>query len=196
MAVIVIECISSMNKIKFFKTFISDSRVGAVAPTSEAAIKRVCQPVDYSNDIVVVEYGPGNGVLTKHLLERISNNSRLLAIDTNKFFISHLKKIHRGDRRVVLLNDDARNISQILSKQNIDSVDYVISSIPFTFLPPNVRRDIVIQTHGILKPGGKFLIYQYSTLMKQYVKKLFPDVSVQFVPVNIPPMFIIAAVKE
>lgn len=183
-----------MTKIAFLKTFIKDKKVGAVTPTSIFVVRKACSHIDFSKDITIVEYGPGNGVFTRELLKKISGGSRIIAIETNESFVEHLNQL--DDDRLIVCNDEAQNLSKILKNINIDSVDYVISGIPFTFLPPEVRKNIVQSTYDALHTGGMFIVYQYSLLMKRHLEKKFGKIKIQFLPFNIPSMFLMLARKK
>ncbi|OGZ42038.1 MAG: hypothetical protein A3C80_03255 [Candidatus Ryanbacteria bacterium RIFCSPHIGHO2_02_FULL_45_43] len=182
-----------MKKIVFIKTFVKDKYVGAVAPTSLYVVKKALEQIDFSNDCTIVEYGPGSGVFTRPILKKMTEHSKFIAIETNETFIKHLNTIK--DARLIIEQNDARNIQHIAQKYDLQQIDYVISGIPFTMLDKQTRAEIVTATHSVLRAGGSFLVYQYSPLMKRYLEKCFPRVSVRFIPFNIPSMFLLRAMK-
>ncbi|MEX2397190.1 MAG: rRNA adenine N-6-methyltransferase family protein, partial [Balneolales bacterium] len=102
----------------YLRTFIKDKNVASVTPTSERVVKSVCEPIDFSKDLVIVEYGPGNGVFTHYLLEHMSPGSKIILIETNEDFVTTLKKIK--DNRVSVHLDSAENVSEILGKSGHD----------------------------------------------------------------------------
>lgn len=182
-----------MNKLQFLKNFFKDKDIAAVAPSSRFTVKKICQKIDFSKDRVVVEFGPGSGVLVKAALKKMTPGSRFIAIETNKKFADHLKSL--GDDRLIVANDMAQNVSEILGKNGISDVDYAISSIPFSYLKRKVRDDIVRATHDVLKPGGRFIIYQATWHSAGSLKRVFGDFEMDVEMRNIPPFFFFVGSK-
>jgi phospholipid N-methyltransferase len=65
--------------------------------------------------------------------------------------------------------------------------DYVISGIPFKPMPPLLRETIVRKTHSILRPEGRFLVYQFSSAVLPHLERVFSRVSRDFELLNILP---------
>ncbi len=184
----------AMNQVHFLKSFLKDRNVAAVAETSRATVRKILSKIDFSKDLTVVEYGPGTGVCSLPVLERLSPNSRFIGIESNADFARQLRKVE--DPRLTVVEGDARDIDTILKKLGLPAADIVISSIPFTFFSPAMRRDLVCRTASVINPGGAFLVYQYSPLMKGYLAESFPIVRLSFSPLNIPGVFIMEARKS
>ncbi len=182
-----------MNYLGFFKTFLKDKNIGAITPTSKYAVKKICERMDFSKDIVIVEYGPGNGVFSKFFLEKMSPKSKLIALETNPDFYKFLQHIH--DPRFFIFHDTAENIQQILEQCHVSHANYVVSGIPFSFFTPELRQNIVAHTWESLTKNGKFLVYQYSLLMTKELEKRFERVHTDITVLNIPPIFIMEATK-
>jgi phospholipid N-methyltransferase len=121
-----------MSRLSFFLNYLSDPRIATLAATPQTVVKKVCRGIDFSKDMIVVEYGPGDGAYTRYLLNTMTRKSRLIAIETNKRFKVQLKKI--DDRRLTVANDDARNVLRILRQNGLERVSYVISGIPFSLM--------------------------------------------------------------
>ena len=64
------------------------------------------------------------------------------------------------------------------------------SRLPFTVLPQEVSENILNAVQNALKPGGRFVAYQYSSIMKPKLAARFSDIRTKFVPINIPPAFV------
>jgi len=184
-----------MPKLTYIKTFLKDKNVGAVAKSSKFAVEKISAVVDLSRDRIIVEYGPGDGVLTKVLLRKMTRGSRLVAIETNPSFVTHLSKKF-NDPRLMVIHDKAEHCQRILKKMGVHEADYVFSGIPFSFLPKHARHDIVENTRNILASGGKFIVYQYSSSMVKPLEKIFGNVRVSFIPLNLPSYFLMEAIKE
>lgn len=177
----------------FIKVFLKDRYVGALFPTSQAVIKRICSKIDFENVNALVEYGPGNGVITLELLKRMKPNAKLFAIETNEDFLNVLHGIN--DKRLHIIAGSAGDADKLLDAFNVTSVDCVLSGIPFTFFKPEIRNEILAQTHKLIRLGGKCILYQHSALMKKYLKAHFGNANVSIVLRSIPPMFVLESSK-
>ena len=183
-----------MPGLTYFKTFLKDYRVGAVTKSSKFAVTRICAAADFSRDIAVVEYGAGDGVATKKILERMTPRSKLIAIESNEYFVRRLAAIN--DPRLTIVHDFAQRLPEILAELDITEVQYVFSSIPFSFIKKRLRRDIVEHTLRALAPGGSFIVYQYSPTMAKILKDAFGNVRISFIPLNFPSYFLMEAKKR
>ncbi len=184
-----------MSKIDFLKTFIKDKDVASVTPTSQHCVKKVCTNIDFSKDFTLVEYGPGDGVFPKYILEKMSPDSRMILIEANEDFVDHLKETF-NDPRVEIHNTLAGEVESVLNPEDIGNVDYVLSGIPFSFLKKNRKLEVLNATKSILKDGGVFLAYQTSGHLKKPVMEVFGNYETDFVPLNIPPYFIYRVVNN
>lgn len=183
------------KKLDFFKTFVKDRDVASIVPTSMRCVKKVCTNIDFTQDLIIVEYGPGNGVFSEYILERMTPGSKLILIEANEDFVKQLKK-QITDPRVEIHNILAGNVESVLRPDEIGQVDYVLSGIPFSFLKKDRKLAVLNATKTILKPGGKFLAYQTSGHLKKPVEEVFGNLETDFEPLNIPPYLIYKVVKN
>ena len=178
----------------YIKELVKDKNVGAVTSTSEHVVKKLVEKINFKNAEIIVEYGPGNGVITRILLDNMKPNAGLYVFETNKNFIDNLSQIK--DNRLFIINDDAENAKFILkNKYQVESVDYIISTIPFTFIEKRKRRKIIYKSFSLLNESGRFITYQYSWLIFNLIKRRFKSVQWKFVLLNLPPAFIIYGIK-
>ena len=175
--------------------FIKDKNVASVFPTTRKTVLKICDFINFDKDIVIVEYGPGDGVFTKYILSKINTNSKLIVIEKNKDLFFFLKNNFK-DNRLKIFNDDAQNIKKILKKEKIERVNYVISGIPLSFLNNFEKENIIKDTYEILKIGGIFLVYQFSKKSEKTIKKYFIDIVFFSQIFNIPPLFIFKSEKK
>lgn len=182
-----------MGTINYLRNFIQDRNVASVTPSSKAMVKRVCERIDFSKDNVIVEYGPGNGVFTRYILDHSTIGSKIISIELNANFVSDLGKIK--DQRLHVFHDSAENVGDILQGIGIENVDYFLSGIPFSFIKKKQKDVILGVTSSLLKPGGKFLAYQTSNHLKEPLKRHFPLVSMKYEIRNLPPMCLYEASK-
>lgn len=181
------------NRINFLKTFRSDKNIGALVASSRFVVRSVLayMPRDTKT---IVECGPGDGVMTRELLRRLPSDGTLLAIEANKDFIALLRNIH--DSRFDLVEGRVQDIVSHVSSHRVCPVDFMVASIPFSFLRPSERMQVVQDAYKILKPKGIFIIFNYSPLMYRTMKKIFGNTNILFEVRNVPPCFIMIARKE
>lgn len=184
-----------MSKIDFFKTFIKDRDVASIIPTSTRCVKKVCNHIDLTQDFLLVEYGPGDGVFSRFLLDKMTPGSRLILIEANKNFSKHLKDTI-DDPRVEVHNILAGDVESVLDESDIGNVDYVLSGIPFSFLDKERKLEVLRSTKNILKQGGKFLAYQTSGHLKKPVMEIFGNYDIEMEMLNIPPYLIYDVVNN
>jgi len=182
-----------MTTFQFFKTALDDYKVGAFVPSSKYIIKRILKLLPRDAQYIV-EYGAGDGVITKELLRYLPANGKLVAVELNADFVASLRAIQ--DDRLVVIHNDIVSVSRNFSQLNMPRIDAVISGIPFTFFKSEERQHIVESTYRILGSNGVFLVYQVSPLMLPYLKRVFQnDVGVDIELRNFPPYFIMKAWK-
>ncbi len=179
------------KKIAFFKEAIKNIKTsGSVMPSSKFLVKKLLQKIDFTKDLILVEYGAANGVITREILKKMSPNSKLICFEINDVFFANLKKI--DDERVVVLHQSAENIESELQKLNIKNVDYCISSLPLTMIPNEICERIILNTKKTLVNDGLFIQYQYSLQYLPHFKESFDaeNIDTKFVLLNFPPAFV------
>lgn len=158
-----------MNKIKFFLEFIKDPQIGALTPSSKRFVKDLLKRIP-DNVRTVVEYGAGEGVITKGLLEKLPDDATLVAIDTNLELIKHLE--HIRDTKLSVYHGRVQDFL-VDEKKKVEKADLIISGIPFTFLSPSDREFILSKTAKLLKEDGIFLIYQFNPTIGRKLRQYF-----------------------
>lgn len=180
----------------FFREFCKHpTMIGSIIPSSDKLIDRMLSRIDWEGTQLFVEYGPGVGTFTRPILERLSPDATLLAIDTNRDFIRHLER-SVADPRLILVHGSAADVGAILQRYGFQNADYVLSGLPFSTLPPGVGPAIMRETHAILRPGGAFVIYQYALKVLRLLKPYFANIDRDFEPINIPPAQVFWAWKD
>lgn len=178
----------------FIKKLVKDKNIGAITSTSGHIVKKIVEIINFAVADIIIEYGPGNGAITRTLLNNMKPNAILYVFETNKYFINDLAKII--DKRLIIINDDAEHARYVLNNRyNIEKADYIISTIPFTFIETKKRRRIIYKSFSLLKKNGLFITYQYSWFILNLIKKQFKNVQWKFVLLNIPPAHIMYGIK-
>jgi phospholipid N-methyltransferase len=175
------------SRLLFARNFFLHPRMlGSIVPSSRFLIRQLLKPVDWSRARVIVEYGPGVGVITSEVLRRMRPDAMLIAIETNPAFVEFLRA-SIPDQRLHVVEASAEAVDEILRQYGQSSASYVISGIPFSTIPAPVRESILLKTCEVLKPGGSFLVYQFSSRVLQDLRRIFRYVSRQFEPLNVLP---------
>lgn len=182
---------SKFATINYLKNFFRDKNVASITPSSRFTVNQVVKRVEADRPISVIEYGPGDGVITQPLLDHIHKDSQLIVIETNEEFVKQLNQI--DDPRLQVYQDTAEKVDEIAREQQAESVDYVISGIPFSFLEPEIRKELLSKTIDLLGEDGRFLAYQTSKHLKPFLEETFREVNLETEIRNIPPMTIYEA---
>ena len=152
----------------FFSGFIKHPvMVGSIIPSSDRLIRKMLGPVDWAATKLFVEYGPGVGTFCRPILERMAPDAQLIAIDTNPDFIGYLQHTI-ADSRFAAVHGSAADVRSIIADHGHEHADYVLSGLPFSTLPPGVGPTIASETFAALRPGGAFLVYQFSPKVKDF----------------------------
>lgn len=180
----------------FFKGFLDHPvMVGSLVPSSARLIARMLAPVDWSTTRLFVEYGPGVGTFCRPVLDRLAPDARLIAIDTNPDFIRYLRHEIR-DQRLAAVHGSAADVAQIVADHGFDAADHILSGLPFSTLPAGIGPRIAEQTHHILRPGGGFLVYQFSPRVRRFLDPHFSRVDHAMEWWNVPPAQLYWAWKD
>ena len=169
--------------------------VGSVIPSSRVLIERMLKPVDWKATKLFVEYGPGVGTFTRPLLEKMGEDSTHIAIDTNPDFIKYLRK-SINDPRLVAVTGSAADVQSIVEEHGFEHADYVLSGLPFSTLPPGVGEAIATATAKVIRPGGAFLVYQFSPKVLSFLKPHFERIERGFEWINVPPATLFWAYRD
>ncbi len=188
-----------MGTLSYVRGFMTDKYIASITPTSEWGVRRVCAKIDPLRTKVIVEYGPGTGVFSRHLLRVVAPDAALLLIERNGRFVERLRAEFR-DPRVHLADGCASRAPEILVSLGLRAADCVLSGIPFSFLSDGERERILRTTHDLIRPGGKFLayqtFYQANHHLKAHLERIFGNVRVEYEMRNLPPLRIYESVRR
>jgi phospholipid N-methyltransferase len=168
--------------------------VGSIIPSSRVLIEKMLSPVDWDNTKLFVEYGPGVGTFTRPILDRLAPDATLVTIDLNPDFTRYLKE-SIDDPRLVAVTGSAADVEKILADRGLGSADYVLSGLPFSTLPPGVGEAIAEATAQAIRPGGAFLVYQFSPKVRDFIEPHFDRIKRGFEWINVPPATLFWAYK-
>ncbi len=150
--------------------------VGTFAPSSPFLVRRLLRDIDWARVRCVVEYGPGVGTITTALLRRMHPDARLVVIEMNGEFCEFMRR-HIDDPRLVVVHGSAEHVQGALDDAGIGAADLIVSGIPFSTMPKDVRNRVLDATAHALAGNGQFLVYQYSRSVLAHLKGRFRVVS-------------------
>ena len=160
--------------------------VGSIIPSSRFTIQKMLAPVNWAECKLFVEYGPGVGTFCRPVLERLPRDGTLIVIDTNPLYIDYLRATIADSRFKPVLGS-AVDVEEIVRAHGFDHADYVLSGLPFSTLPDGVGPAIAAATHRVLRPGGAFLVYQFSAKARDFMARHFARIDQGFELLNVLP---------
>ena len=171
----------------FGRNFLKHPKMlGSLIPSSRFLVNHVLAEVDWDRARVILEYGPGVGTFTREILRRMRPDAVLIALETNSDFVRFLKGKLRDDRLHVI-HGSAADADAALARLQLSRADYVLSGIPYTTMPAELRSEILRTTHSVLDPNGAFLVYQFTRTVLPYLQEVFGSVDQDFEPLNVMP---------
>lgn len=177
----------SEETLLFAKNFLQHPRMlGSLIPSSRFLIDRLLSRVDWKRAKTIVEYGPGVGTITAHILSRMSPDARLVVFEMNEDFVHYLARTF-PDPRLHVVHGSAESVQKELDRLKLDGADYIISGIPYTTMPVELREKIMRESREALNPGGAALVYQFTRAVLPYLRSHFHQIDQDFEPRNILP---------
>ncbi len=182
--------------LKFLAQFRNAPRaVGAIVPSSRALAEAMIAPIDFVTARVIVEFGPGTGVMTTALMERLGPDTRYVGVEINETFcrtltirFPHLSFFNRG----------AQDIEEILAGLGVETVDAIVCGLPWASLPIDLQARIMAAIGAVLRPGGVFVTFAYlqglimpaAGMLRRRLKAQFATVkTTKIIWRNVPPAF-------
>jgi phospholipid N-methyltransferase len=178
------------DRLRFLKQWARNPReLGSITPSSRFLTREVVERIDFSRARYIAELGPGTGVFTQAILERLASDGQVLAVDTNAAFVEQL---HREipDPRLKAIEASAERIDALVAEAGWPRLDAVVSGIPYSLLPRPVMRAILEGSRRALGEGGLFVGYQYSRMLRPHLLDVFGNVHYRSVLLNLPPAFV------
>lgn len=177
-----------------FREFLkSPNKVGAIAPSSPYLANAMLDQLHWDKLTNVVEYGPGTGAISKHLLKRVGDHQKLFAVELNASFVPVL---NQKLPTLKVFNESVSDIRRICDREGVDWVDGIISGLPWTVFPEPLQEELLNATLSVLAEGGQFVTFAYfhglplqnARRFRKRLKETFSTVTIsQVVWRNFPP---------
>jgi phosphatidylethanolamine/phosphatidyl-N-methylethanolamine N-methyltransferase len=133
-------------------------KTGAILPSSRRLADRVASAIPERGDPVVVELGAGTGAITGQIQRRLLGRGRHLAIELNPQLA---ELISQRFPAVHTVTGDAADLPKILADNGLDSVDCVVSALPWSAFAEATQRAMLAGVAEVLTPTGAFTTALY-----------------------------------
>jgi len=134
-------------------------RVGAIAPSSQALAAMMTEDMGLEDAQTVVELGPGTGVFTRAICERVSPEAVVVAVEIDPRMAALLRPRFP---RVRIVNDSAERLDEHLAAAGRKEADAILSGLPWVSFPAELQSQLLGAVFGALRPGGRFATFAYS----------------------------------
>ena len=175
-----------------YKFLSSPKQIGSVTPSSSYLCKKMVQSVPWDHVQNVAELGCGTGALTRYIQQARKPGTKVLLFEKE----AHLQTQIAARYPEFPCYGEASQLDAVLQKEGIESLDCILSGLPFFNFPQELRDVLMNQIHDNLKKDGLFIAFQYSKQMKKQLSDLFDIQEIHFVPMNIPPAFVYVCRKR
>ncbi|MBK8699111.1 MAG: hypothetical protein IPN29_06050 [Saprospiraceae bacterium] len=126
----------SLTKFDFLVESIRNwKQSGTITQSSPQLCKKMTRHLDPKKHYFVAEFGSGDGVITKYILDKLHPEGKLLAFEINESMFDQLA--HIKDKRLIAIYDSAENLGLYMDRENISHLilSYLLS--PLWFFPPS-----------------------------------------------------------
>lgn len=148
------------DEFRFLKAWASNPlTTGAVAPSGPALTKAMAAAVEVDRPGVILELGPGTGVMTEAMLARGIPESRIVMLEYSRDFC---KLLRERFPEATVIEGDAYAVKATLENPPNGSIASVISSLPLFTRPPAARQGLIADCMDLLVPGAPFIQFSYA----------------------------------
>lgn len=172
---------------------------GAMLPSSRTMARTMGRVLDDYDLPTVAELGPGTGAVTAVIQQRLRGRSPHLALEVHQAFADRLRSRYP---QVEVVNDSAEQLRAALAEAGLESLDVVISGLPFTAFAPRMQDEILDAVVSCLHPDGVFATHRYlgagnfpsAQRFRRRLDKHFAEVSISRPTFgNVPPVRLLTA---
>jgi phosphatidylethanolamine/phosphatidyl-N-methylethanolamine N-methyltransferase len=191
-----------MGAMQFLKQFVfNPGKTGAVAASSEGLANLITDSADLAHASAVIEFGPGTGVFTEKILQKINPGAAFFALEINPEFVAATRKRCPG---ATVHHDTAVNAPRYLADLGLDHCDSIVCGLPWAAFPEDLQTNLLTAIQDVLRPGGVFVTFAYlqglllpaGQRFRRKLRSAFSEVVMtRTVWLNMPPAFVYRARK-
>ncbi|WP_011580024.1 MULTISPECIES: phospholipid N-methyltransferase PmtA [Chelativorans] len=150
------------EELRFFRGWIDKPKaVGSIVPTSGITARRMASIVRPEREDLVLELGPGTGVITRSILERGVKPENLVSVEYSLDFV---EKLRDDFPRVNIVHGDAFDLDATLAPWKGRVFDSVVSAIPLLNFPVGKRIELIERLLDLLPSGRPIVQITYGAL--------------------------------
>jgi len=131
---------------------------GAQLPSGRQLARAMAAAVDPAIPGVVVELGPGTGIITGALIARGVAADRLVLVEANPAFCTLLAARYPGAQ---LMAGDAYQAPRALKAAGVGPVAAIVSGLPLRTQKPRRRQCLLLECLKLAAPGAPFVQFTY-----------------------------------
>ncbi|MEY4387756.1 MAG: hypothetical protein RLY20_3039 [Verrucomicrobiota bacterium] len=159
----------------------SPKQMGTVWPSSPALAEAMARWLPEHKGELMLELGPGTGIVTEKLLEAGLPEEQLVAVEKSERLASFLRERFPKAR---IIEGDALELDRVLDGMKFGAV---FSSLPLKAFSEDQVERISSAIHNVLLPGGNWIQYSYQIINGHAPAKTFHAVDSEIVWQNLPP---------
>jgi phosphatidylethanolamine/phosphatidyl-N-methylethanolamine N-methyltransferase len=146
------------DNLLFLRSWMQDPlRAGAFKPSSPDLARAMAAQVDPAIPGPVVELGPGTGAITRALVERGVDPSRLVLLEADPNFCALLR---RRWPTALVMQADAYGAASVMRDFDLPAAA-VVAGLPLLVRPPATRLRLVMDCLRQAAPGAPFVQFTY-----------------------------------
>jgi phospholipid N-methyltransferase len=148
------------DTLRFLRAFVERPfATGAIAPSSRQLAAQMVDRMCLREAETVVELGPGTGALTRAILDEISQETLLLAVELSPRFAAHLRETLPA--RVQVINGSGERLAEHLAAHGRTQADCIVSGLPWASFTRDLQERLLAAVVAALRPGGRFTTFAY-----------------------------------
>ncbi len=170
--------------------------MGAIAPSSAGLVDTMLEWFDWESIRGMVEFGPGTGVFTEGIVDRLHDDAKFFAIERSP----ELAEVTR--RRcpsVQVYQESVVEVVDLCRRESMEQVDAIVCGLPWASFSQSLQSEIIDAMLEVLHPGSQFATFAYwqgvvlpaGRRFSRRLRKTFPSVTrSRTVWKNVPPAFV------
>ncbi len=189
-----------LPQLRFLLAAIKNPReVSTIFQTTPWLRDHLMEFIDFSKIQSIVELGAGAGAITVGIAERLQKPEQYLGIELDHDLIEVLRERFP---ELKFAEAPAEQVHELTKESG--PVDVIVSSLPWTLFPPDVRDRTMKNIAASVKPGGMFMTYMVvNAIFYPSAQDVIRQMKANFSRVeqskifwkNVPPAFIFTAYK-
>jgi phosphatidylethanolamine/phosphatidyl-N-methylethanolamine N-methyltransferase len=171
------------SSIRLFLSELAKSplQMGTVWPSSPALAEAMARWLPQHPHDLMLELGPGTGIVTEKLLAAGLPEQRLVAVEKSERLAGFLRERFPAAN---IITGDALELDHVLAGMRFGAV---FSSLPLKVFSADEVERISAAIHKVLLPGAHWVQYSYQLINGHAPAKTFHAVDSEIVWQNLPP---------